>query len=226
MTVLAGTVAQYLEADLGFPIESLPAQGVSLRESSARADRENARLLAVRLGGAALATGTPSVARVTESFFSKLDIWEVFSPFGVAELTRALATLDAEAKGGGFHYTLGQSDFVCPRLSVEPDQLIDMPKSEAAFGGDWLDAFCVYQDGQQVALSRVRWNAADFIEIDVETSQEHRSRGYGTAVVAKAAQWILKRQAIAHYAVLPSNIQSVRIPNRLGFSLTWQEIYA
>ena len=222
-----GPVQRYIESELGFPLDSFPDEGVDVRVSPVRADRDGDRMLNMRLGPRALVTGTPSVVEAIEPTIRRLDIWELFSPFGQAELTRAMEPQGVKVKGGGFHYTLRKDDFICPELAMEPAKLIDMTMPDASsFDKDWFDAFGITQDGQQVALAKVRWKSRELIEIAVTTHEEYRSRGYGRAVVAGASEWILAQDAMVHYPVWPSNISSIRIPNRLGFRLAWHEFYA
>lgn len=229
MNSISEYVGCYLETDLGFPLHSMPPKGVEVRASPRRRDQEDARMLIVRIDQGALATGIPRVITTITPVVHQLGIWELFSPFGLAELSRALASEHIEVKGGGFHYTLTDKQY-CPlqTLSEKPIKLLleGMLPEKELFDKKRFDAFAIYQEGRQAALSQVSWKTEKFIEISVETHEAFRQRGYGLAVVAAAVEWILAQGAVAHYATLPSNIPSVRIARKLGFTLTWQEIYA
>ena len=186
-------------------------------------------MMLVRIGGVAVGTAIPRVLRAIAPIVDQLDIWELFSPFGLSELSRALSGQGIKARGGGFHYVALP---IQPRSledpGVETVAMLDAqmtPRSEL-FDKQWFDAFAVIREGQQASLSRIRWKTRDFIEIAVETHEAYRGRGLGTAVVAAATEWIHSRGCAAHYPVLPSNLPSVRIARRLGFTVAWQEIYA
>jgi len=228
----------YIEREYGFSLESFPSTGITLRESPARRDEPGNRMVITRMGQGVLATGIPRVIRAIALVIRAMGMWELFSPVGVADLRRALRPEESETLGEGFHYTVGNEKRLRPvkfahttvRL-LEPDAPPDEDDLVAAPqrlppGQDFVPAFAVYQDDKQVASSGIRWKSPGFVEIGVSTHEDYRGRGYGLAVVASAIYWILAQGAVAYYPVAPSNVPSVRIARRLGFSLTWQEIYA
>ncbi|MDY7011261.1 MAG: GNAT family N-acetyltransferase [Planctomycetota bacterium] len=228
-------VRLFLEKDSGFALASFPTHGIEIRQSPARTDEPNNRVKIYRLGNAALATGIPRAVYAIEPVIRSLDILELFSLIGLAELRRALGPEDAETLSNGFDYTMtGLSDLRLPKLSPMPARLLelsDVPPEEAELSAPMpqqkaVGAFAIYQDGRKASGSGIIWRSPALIEIVVSTEQEYRGRGYALAVVAVAAQWILNRGAVAHYGAFTTNIPSLRIARRLGFTLAWQTIGA
>lgn len=222
-------VKAYIEKELGYSIASFPSEGIDLRESDQRSDNPGSRMFLIRIEHAAVGTAIPRVLHAIRPVIHELDLWEVFSPFGAAELTRALHDEEIKVKGGAFHYTLIPEQYLEPiKVGIHVIPLLNtkMVPSPEIFDKKWFDAFAVNCEGQQVSLSRIRWKTEHFIEIAVDTVEKYRGRGFGLTVVAAATEWILSRHAVAHYPVAPDNLPSVRIARHLGFRITWQEIYA
>ena len=220
-------VQSYLERELGVPLATFPGTGVELRESPAR--NEEYPLLIIRVGESAVVSGISKVLAVIRPVVEMLDIWELFSPFGVAELRRVLLSENIKVKGGSFHYTLNDAQYCRPSGPTEtPIRLFDsdaVPPPEE-FDKSFFDGFAVQRAGNRASVAGLPWKSADFVEIAVDTEEEYRGEGYGLAVVTAAVEWILSRGAVAHYPVMPNNVPSVRIARRLGFHVAWQEIYA
>ena len=226
----------YLERELGFGLECFPAGGIAICESPQRTDEPLERLRIIRVGDAALASGTAPIVSAISQISRAMSVWELFSAVGVAELERALCPHKVEEL---FAYTLQSRAGLYPQNPVHDavrlPTLTDAPPNEAELqysrqrlppGRDFVLAFSAYDDGVQVARSGVRWVAPGLVEIGVDTNREHRGQGYGLTVVQAAAQWVLARGAVALYRAKPSNIPSVRIAKRLGFALTYQELRA
>ncbi len=228
-------VRLFLEKDSGFALASFPSRGIEIRESPARTDEPKNRMKIYRLGDAALVTGIPRAISVIEPVIPTLDILELFSPIGLAELSRALGPKDAESLSNGLDYTMtSRSDLRLPKLSPMPErlpELPDEPPEEAMLpvpvpGRKTIDAFAICHDGKKASRSCIIWLCPGFVEIGVATEDEYRGRGYASAVVAVATRWILERGAVAHYGAFTTNVPSLRIARRLGFTLTWQTIGA
>lgn len=228
-------VRLFLEKDSGFALTSFPTHSLEIRQSAARTDEPGNRMKIYRLGNAALATGIPRAVSAVEPVIQSLDILELFSPVGLAELRRALGPEDAESLSNGFDYTMtNRTSLRLPNLSPMPEQLPElsdespgqaellapMPRQKA------VGAFAICRDGRKASTSGIVWRCPGFVEIVVSTEEPYRGRGYALAVVAAAAQWILERGAVAHYGAITTNVPSLRIARRLGFTLTWQTIGA
>lgn len=217
----------YIEKDLGFTFDTFPDQGIDIRVSPVREDREGAAMLIVRNGQSTLATGTPRVVSIITPVLQKMDIWTLFSPYGRTELERGLESEQIKVRGGSFHHALTADHYCQPEPILEPVvKLVRDPDPDASlFDRKMFDAFAVYKNSEQVALAQVRWKTPDLIEIAVDTHKDYRKRGYGLAVVCKAAEWIFEQGAVVHYPVMPGNIASMRIIRKLGGVIAWQEIY-
>jgi len=162
----------------------------------------------------------------------------VFHSTGVEELRQALFTADAETLREGFHYTLKRENYTPPeKHSIAPAMILDEENPGTAdvspatdgqsfMGQYFIPAFGIYWGGGRVAAAGIHRIFPDLIEIGVETREAHQKKGYGLAVVAAAAEWVLAQGALPYYRAFPTNIGSVKIARRLGFRLTWQNIYA
>ena len=216
----------YIEKDLGFTFDTFPDRGIDIRVSPVRTDDGNA-LLIIRHEESAVATGTSRVVAAIEPVIKKMDIWTLFSLYGKAELERGLESEQVKVRGGSFHHALTVDRYCAPEQILEPVvKLVDDTRpDDSLFDRKWMDAFAVYKDGEQVALTQVRWKTPDLIEIAVDTHKDYRKRGYGFAVVSQAAEWIFAQGAVVHYPVMPGNIASMRIIRKLGGVIAWQEIY-
>ena len=230
----------YLERELGFPLDSFPRAGIAVSESPKRTDEPRHRMLIAGIGHRALATGTPRVVSAIGPVIRTMSVWELFSPLGLAELGRVLQPENPDVAELCFNYTLTSEHYRAPRQrSRAPVKLPDLdthtPPDDADLlkgpqvlppGQDFVPAFAIYQDDRQVATSGIRWRAPGFVEIGVGTEEGYRGRGYGRAVVASAAEWILSQGTVACYGAVPANIPSLRIPRGLGFRLAWLDIAA
>ena len=228
-------VRLFLEKDLGFSLASFPTHGIEIRESPARTDEPRNRMKIYRLGDAALATGTPRIVSSVTPVIQTLDILELFSPIGLAELHRTLQPEEAETLNSGLDYTITNlNDLRLPKLSPMPErlpELPDKPPEEAELSAPMpqqkaVDAFAICLNGKKASHSGIIWRSSGLVEIAVATDEEYRGRGYALDVVAVVAQWILERGAVAHYGAHTTNIPSLRIARRLGFTLAWQTIGA
>ncbi len=209
----------YLEKDLGLPLTDFPEEGVLFHESPSHC------LEFRRIGNGAVFSGNQAITRLLRPMIENHSLWELYTPYGLAEMNRICQPEGIEIKGGGFHYTLAPEhtpEDVPESAPVHNHTLPDQNTYDKRF----LKAFYVSANGVEASLSQIRWKTDAFIEIAVDTQEGHRGRGYSTAVVHAATKWIHSRGAVAHYPVLPSNIQSVRIARRLGYRVAWQEIYA
>ncbi|MBW1836744.1 MAG: GNAT family N-acetyltransferase [Deltaproteobacteria bacterium] len=154
------------------------------------------------------------------------------------EFRRALFAADAETLREGFHYTLKRENYTPPeKHSIPPVMILDedtpgaadkppLTDPQSSMGQYFTPAFGIYWGGGQVAVAGIHRISPDLIEIGVETIATHQKKGYGLAVVAAAAEWVMAQGALPYYRAFPSNTGSVRIARRLGFKLTWQNIYA
>ena len=216
-------VRDYLEGDLELSLSSFPEEGVLFHGCEAYPFQ------LVRVGGGAVFSGRSEVIQLLRPTVESLTLWELFSAFGLEELRRASEPHGLKPQGGSFHYTLTDSadlredggggmvtSLLPPGFGPDP----------ATFDKEFVAAFCVNVGGHPISTAGIRWKSDSFVEIEVETDQEHRGKGNGLSVVYAATDWILMHGAAAHYAVHPTNTPSMRIVRRLGYELTWQEIYA
>jgi len=230
-------VRKFLEKDSGIMFSAFPREGIMVQQSQARTGEPKNRIKIYRVGNGALATCIPHFQATIESVIQEMDMWELFSPIGLAELQRAISTDAAKTLAIGFDYTmtdLSQLQFDFDSVSVKPvksKRLSDTPPSEMELQLPMIkqkkiEAFVIYQNDEKASVSDVVWRTRRVIEIGVATNERYRSRGFAASVVAFAARWILQRGAVAHYGVEVDNIPSIRIARRLGFNLTWQTIRA
>ncbi|MFC1859100.1 GNAT family N-acetyltransferase [Thermodesulfobacteriota bacterium] len=228
----------FLEQKMRMPLSDLPTEGIEIRESSRNKDAPWKRLSISRVGNGALVTGISRIIRAVEPVIQNMSIWELFHPYGLAELRYALSQADGKSLREGFHYTLAEKQYIHPadtspapvKVLVEnEDPENKNPQSglqRSSSGKYFQPAFAVYDNGKEAAYSGIHWVAPEIVEIGVETQETHRKRGYGFVLVAAATEWVLNQGALAYYRVFPTNTASIHIARKLGYKLTWQNIYA
>ncbi len=219
-----GPVCDFIELALGFAPDSFPQRGVELRETPVRLDQPGDRMMIRRIGNVAIATGIPRVLNAIAPVVGSLSLWELFSPFGEAELQRALGPADGGRLHHTFHFTLiNQREFRPYQGDVPTVRLLP---ADFAVTREDVDAFAVCEDDEAAALTSIRSSVPDYVYIGVETEEGHRRKGLGLAVVSATTDWILQQGAVAHYNTTPHNTASVRLARRLGFILTSELISA
>lgn len=239
----------HLEEKLGVPFSGFPASGAEVRESPKRTDKRESRLFIIRIGDTAWATAIPRVATVLSPIINSLTVSELFSPLGLAELSRALGPEDTDALTLGFDYTLTDvRDFrpaperhaavALTRKGISPDafhcELDNLPPQPDSDDCVW--AFACYRDDAEttelakfgpncVSAAAVFWKSDGLVEVGVGTAEPFRGQGYALAVVSAATQFILDQGAVAWYGAEATNIPSLRIARRLGYRFGWQTIW-
>jgi RimJ/RimL family protein N-acetyltransferase len=244
-------VRLYLEEALGFSLDAFPSAGAEVRESSARADGRDARLRIVRIGDAALATGIPRVAAAIRPAVECMSIEELFSPLGLAELSRAMQPEDAESLAHGFDYVLTSRTGFRPaetphevvpltKRDIPPEQFeLRMSERRESECDDFVWAFARHHDDPEAvatenalfgprcaSIAIVIWHTPQLAGYGLGTDEPFRGRRYALAVVSAATEFILRQGAVAWYQAYTTNIPSLRIPRRLGFRFAWQTIWA
>jgi RimJ/RimL family protein N-acetyltransferase len=251
---LDGRVRSYLEDESGFPLGTFPQVGVEVRESPKRRDERENRLSIMRIGEGAVATGIPRVAAAISPVIRSLTVEELFSPLGLAELGRAMAPEDAESLAHGLDYVLTDMrefrpaetphDAVALRKKDIPAEQFELRMSERrppaeAQQEDFVWAFACYHDDEDAeatelalfgprcaSIGIVIWKTEGLAGYGLWTEEAYRGRGYALAVVSAATRSILEHGAAATYGAYTTNIPSLRIPRRLGFTYAWQTIWA
>jgi RimJ/RimL family protein N-acetyltransferase len=251
---LDGRVQSYLEGELGFPLATVPHAGVEVSESPRRSDTRENRLSIIRIGEGALATGIPRVVAAISPVIRSLTVDELFSPLGLAELGRAMAPEDAESLAHGLDYVLTDERGFRPAETPHnvvaltkkdiPAEQFDFRMSERrppaeAQQDDFVWAFACRHDDEDAdatelalfgprcaSIAIVIWRTEGLGGYGVWTEEAYRGRGYALAVVSAATRFILEHGAAATYGAYTTNIPSLRIPRRLGFTYAWQTIWA
>jgi hypothetical protein len=222
----------YLERKFGLSLNDFPSAGIEIRESTRHRDAPWKRMAIVRIGHGVRATGIPRVIRAIRPVIQDMSVWELFHSTGASELQHALNPSDAETLREGFHYTIKKEQYVRRQSLSEmvtkvlesdspPHSTHFKSKSQPTPSGPYFQpAFAIFQGDKEVAFSGIHWISPHLIEIGVETSKAYQKKGYGLSV------WILGQGAVVYYRAFPSNMGSVRIARRMGFKLTWQNVYA
>ena len=245
-------IRELIEEELGFGLEVFPEEGVDVRPCSKRSDKRWNRVKAVRIGDAAVVTCLPSLLDTITPALRSLSIWELFSPLGEAELRRALEPEVGKDLFHGLQYVLCDgSSFRPARTPHTPRPLgkdeipssqreLRMSERRQPVPDDFLWAFACYRDGENVSASDlaefgrqcvsiaiVIWNEGHGIATyGLGTHEDYRGQGYALANMTAATDYVLQEGGVAHYEAAVTNIPSLRIPRRLGFSFAWQEMRA
>lgn len=85
-------VRRYLEGKAGVSLNASPIDGIAVRESPKRTDEHGNRVVAQRVAGwnGVLVTARPGNVEAITHAVRQMTSCEIFSPFGRAELCRAL----------------------------------------------------------------------------------------------------------------------------------------
>ena len=240
-------IRRRIEDVTGLPFEAVPDEGVKVTVSNARSDRPKNRLLVQRVIGknGVLVTGIPRILEEISGCVRTMTTWELFSPLGIAEVRRRLSPEDAESVDEiyGLDFYLSKSEEFRPfesRHKVVALSRKDVPLSQYDLRlserrsfetGDFIWAFACFQDDPAssgrlslfgsgcASIAIVIWEDDQLAGFGVETEETLRGRGYAEAVVSAATKWVLDQHAIAWYGAYSTNVPSLRIARRLGFSL-------
>jgi RimJ/RimL family protein N-acetyltransferase len=247
-------VRSHLGSNLGSTLASFPSSGIEVRESSQRTDERESRLSIVGIGNAALATGIPRIVAAISPAVRSMTTRELFSPLGLAELRRAMEPEDAESLAHGLDYTLTDVRDLRPaetphaavaltKKDIPPKQyelrMSERRPPDEADEQDFVWAFACRHDDENAeatelapfgprcaSVAIVTWKTRDLAEYGVWTEEAYRGRGYALAAVSAATRYVLERGAVAAYGAFATNIPSLRIARRLGYSFAWQTIWA
>ena len=193
-----------------------------------------------------LLTGIPRVVDAIKDRVESLTSWELFSPFGLAEIKRALPPQDAKDLDSmyGLDYFLTDiQNFrpVEPRHPVIPLHKKDIPRGDEALRlgerrssekADFIWAFACYHNDPNVSakvlpeygprcasVAVIFWKSDNLAGFGVATEEGLRGQGYALDVVSAGTQFILDQGGVAWYGAFADNIASLRIPRQLGYSL-------
>ncbi|MFA5308500.1 MAG: hypothetical protein WC370_03320 [Dehalococcoidales bacterium] len=215
--------------------------------SGARTDKPKNRLLVQRITGNSgiLVTGIPRIVTAVKDCAESLTDRELFSPFGLAAIKRALPSADAASLDEmyGLDYFLTEREKfrpVKPRHDVAALKKKDIPAGDYALRlgerrssetGDFTWAFACYHNDPTVpaallpeygprcaSVAVIFWRGDDVAGFGVATEGPLRGQGYALDVVAAGTLFILDQGGIAWYGAYANNIPSLRIAGRLGFS--------
>jgi len=248
-------IAKWIESAAGLPFREFPQDGVLVHVSGTRTDEPKNRLLAQRMTekNGVLITGIPRVVEAIKECAESMTGWELFSPFGLAEIKRALPPEDAKHldKTYGFDFFLTDREnfhAVKPRHKVIPLHKIDIPcgaeklrmgERRSTEKDDFTWAFACYHSDPNVpatvlpeygrrcaSVAAIIWRSDGLAGFGVVTEEALRGQGYALDVVSVGTQFILDQGGVAWYGAYADNIPSLRIPQRLGYSLVYSSFRA
>jgi RimJ/RimL family protein N-acetyltransferase len=245
---LDNRIQKWIANTAGLPVTAFPGEGIHVQVSEARTDEPKNRLLVQRIIGqnGVLVTGIPRVVEGLKETVKSLTSWEMFSPFGLAEIKRSLSPDDAQHLDEyyGLDYFLTDlQNFrpVKPLHKVIPIKKKDIPSGDEKLRagerrstekGDFTWAFACYHNDPGVSaitlpeygprcasIAVIFWKNDDLAGFGVGTEEKLRGQGYALDVVSAGTQFILDQGGVAWYGAYTNNIPSLRIPRRLGYAL-------
>jgi len=243
-------IVKWIENASGLPYREFPDNGVIVRVSGARTDAPKNRLLVQRVIGknGVLITGIPRVVEALKDAAESMTSWELFSPFGLAEIKRALPpqhAKDLDAMYGLNYFLTELKDFhpVKPSHPVIPLHKKDIPRGDEALRlgerrstekEDYTWSFACYHNDPNVpakvlqeygprcaSVAVIFWKGDELAGFGVATEEGLRGQGYALDVVSAGTQFILDNGGVAWYGAYADNIPSLCIPRRLGYSLMY-----
>jgi RimJ/RimL family protein N-acetyltransferase len=241
-------ITRWIENASGLPFKTFPDDGILVCVSGARTDVPKNRLLVQRVTGknGVLITGIPRIVEAVKDVAESLTSWELFSPFGLAEIKRALPPQDAKdlnAMYGLDYFLTDPNDFrpvklrhpVIPlrKKAIPPgDEALRLGERRSTETGDFTWAFACYYNDPKVpakalpeygprcaSVAVIFWKGDDLAGFGVGTEEALRGQGYAMDVVTAGTQFILGQGGAAWYGAYADNIPSLHIPRRLGYSL-------
>jgi RimJ/RimL family protein N-acetyltransferase len=241
-------IREWIENTAGLPITEIPEEGVHIRVSRARTDEPKNRLLTQRITekNGVLITGIPRIVEAIKNYVETMNGWEIFSPFGLAEIKRTLSPDDAKHfdEFYGLDYFLTEREQfrpVKPRYKVIPLKKKDIPPGDETLRfserrstekDDFTWAFACYHNDPKVpatvlpeygpqcaCVAVVFWKNEQIAGFGVATEEGLRGKSYATDVVSTATQFVLDQGGVAWYGAYANNAPSIHIPRRLGYSL-------
>jgi RimJ/RimL family protein N-acetyltransferase len=247
-------VRRYLEGKAGVPLSASPIDGIVVRESPKRTDERGNRVFAQRVAGwnGVLVTVEAASVDAIRHAVRQMTSCEVFSPFGRAELCRALGRGDEPPPQYylyGFNYVLTSLEGFCPAETTRtatPLRKKDIPREQFEMrmsqrrpvpAEDFIWAFACYRDdptfrttelalfgAQCASIAIAMWQEGPVATYGVATEEACRGQGFGVAAVSAITKWVLEQGEAAVYEAYANNIPSLRIARRLGFAFLQQEM--
>jgi GNAT superfamily N-acetyltransferase len=212
-------IIQSIEAWLGCSIDDKYNGKIHLLSTPSRSDLPYNRLVINRIVGenAIIATCIPRLVDKLASFLGSITEWELFSDYGMASLGNHMSNEDAQYLGQGFSYAKFQTD-----NSVEEG--LDCIVRKTNENGVVLGFVYILNDLEVSSVELVRRDSSDTIFINVETKEEYRGKGFGTAVVKVATDWLLTNGFVPRYGAEVRNTVSISIARKLQYNLVSHHI--
>lgn len=212
-------IVQSMEAWLGCSVDSKSKGEIQLIPTSSRTDSPCNRLVISRIIGqnTVIATCIPRLVDGLGHVLNSLTEWELFSEYGMATLRNHLSIEDAQDLGQGFSYAKFQTD-----SSVEESSDCIVRKINES--GTVLGFEYIVNNEVISSVEFARRDAFGTIAINVDTKEDYRGKGYGTAVVRAATDWILTNGFIPRYGANVNNTISLSIVRKLQYELVSQHI--
>ena len=240
-------IIKRIERTSGLPFADFPKQGVAITVSPARNDKPKNRLLVERVmeNEGVLITGIPRIVDAISERVRSMSPWEIFTPFGIEEVKRFLPPDDAASldETWGLEYILRSHGDFHPVRDSHPVSVLrerDIPPEDyelriserrSTEADDFIWAYACYHDlpgipqvrlpeyGPRCAcVSAVIWEDDAIAGFGVGTEEALQGKGYATAVISAATEWVLTQEALPVYGASSNNTASIRIARRLGYT--------
>ena len=226
---LLSKVEVWLESHLGIELsrggtENVPVVAVPNPELEFRAVRFGNRHLVV-----ARDSWTPQLRQVCATLEPDL----LFSVFGAYELGRVAVPRGFGIWGPSWWLFADKSswrprvDHVVTLLSADQCSRIDFEIFWHCYPADeCVASFGIYRDDRLAALATVGDRGQPFMEIGVDVTREHQTRGLGSSVISAAGNWILDQGCLPMASVGPFNVPSARVLRSVGLAYVFSDLVA
>ena len=220
----------WLEGRLGTPLRELTGAPVRVLELAAC---ENAPppLLAVKMDESALMTARPAWQPDLSRAIQAMSVEELFSIYGVYEISRVTMTDGFSAWGPYLCYAGDEASMnlvTDPRVShLDPEEVqaaADPKIFWHCFQDEAPEGFGAFEDGKLVSLATIRRESDDLVEIGIDSAPDHKGRGLGRAVASAAARHILDQGKLVWWTTSPWNVPSSRLAKSVGMPHLWSEM--
>ena len=213
-----------LEEKLGTSLDAMESAPVPVLASAQRS-LASRPLWALRWGSRGLVSVREEWVEPLQAVVNGLALDELFSIFGVYELSK-ITLSDGVAVWGPSMYYFGDERTLRPPLEAGVQQFaveelrktIDCEIFWHCSLDEAITGFGVVEAGEIVALAVVVPTFEQIWEIGMEVAPHAKGRGLGRAVVGAAGRWIVQHARLVMATVAPWNIPSSRTLRSVGLN--------
>ena len=215
---LLASLEPWIESRFGVPTSALGLNPIPVLP----VDDDELLLAGVKIGEAAAVAARPDLVDRLRPVVASLPPDMLFAPLGCYDLARVTLP-EGFGIWGPSWLLFGDETTVHPATDGRPVQVSEEDLADADRDVFWhthiegsMGRFAVFEDDRLVALATVEDKGDPVWEIGMDVAPDAKGRGLGRAVVAAAAEWILREGRTVMASVGSFNIPSARTLRSVG----------